>query len=194
MTASSFCKRTICRAALALVFAALSHSAPAQIIQGLQSRNNLSIYGTLPVDVTPDFGYYAPVLFGYSFGGYLQTPYVIGAEIRGQVQRRQNAEHQEAALIGPRVAIRFGRLTPYASFLVGAGQGWRYRETPILGAKQPQPIQNIGTQWTILGGADFKLNHRFSARVGEVSYSKLYLKEWTLSPVNFTAGIVFRIN
>lgn len=194
MTASSFCKRSICRAALAFVFVAVAHSAPAQIIQGLQSRNNLSVYGTLPVNVTPDFGYYAPVLFGYSLGGYLQTPYLVGAEIRGQIQRRQNAQHQESALIGPRVAMRFGRIDPYVSFLIGAGNGWRFTEPPIVGVKQPKPIEDIGTQWTLVGGVDFKLNHHFSARVGEISYSKLYLKEWNLTPVNFTAGIVYRIN
>jgi hypothetical protein len=194
MTASSFCRRSISRAALALVFAVVAYSAPAQIIQGLQSRSNLSVYGTLPANVTPDYGYYAPVLFGYSLGGFLQTPYFVGAEVRGQIQRRLNAQHQESALIGPRVAMHFGRLNPYASFLIGAGNGWRFLEPPILGAKQVKPIEDIGTQWTILGGVDFKLNHHFSARVGEVSFSKLYLKQWNLTPVNFTAGVVYRIN
>jgi hypothetical protein len=29
--------------------------------------------------------------------------------------------------------------------------------------------------------------------MGEVSYSKLYLKNWDLTPVNLTAGVIWRI-
>ena len=194
MKISSFCRRSWPRTALALLCVASACKAPAQIIQGLQPRNNLSVYGTLPVNVTPDFSYYAPVLFGYSLGGYLQTPHLIGAEIRGSIQRRENVEHQESALIGPRVAMRFGRLVPYSSFLVGAGNGWRFRQPPVAGQKHIKPIEDTGLQWTITGGVDYKLSHRFSVRVGEISYSKLYLKEWNLTPLNFTAGVVIRLN
>jgi len=173
---------------------AAAGNAPAQLIPGLQPHKVLAVYGTLPTNVTPNFGYYGPVLFGYSLGGYLQTPYLVGAELRGQIQRRLNAEHQESALIGPRVALRFGRLMPYSTFLIGAGNGWRFRKPPIAGQKGIKPIEDTGMQWTLAGGLDYKVSHRISLRAGEFSYSKVYLKEWTLEPVNITAGVVIRLN
>ena len=194
MTTNSFCRAISGRAAIALLLIATAGTCRAQIIQGLQARTNLSTYGTLPTNITPNFGYYGPVLFGYSLGGYLQTPYLIGAEIRGTIQRRENAQHQESALIGPRFALRYGRLLPYSSFLIGAGNGWRFQVPPVEGQKHIKPIEDVGTQWTLTGGLDFKVSHRFSVRVGELSYSHIYLKEWTLAPVNVTAGVVFRLN
>src|SRR5271156_6026142 len=194
MTASSFCKRSVFPAALALVFAAVSHSAPAQVIQGLQSRSNLSIFGTLPVNVTPDFGYYAPVLFGYQLGGFFQTRHLIGVEVRGTIQRRFNHQHQESALAGPRIALHYGPFSPYASVLGGAGNGWRYLNPPVSGARNPQPVEGLGGQWTIAGGLDFHPTHHLGIRLGEISYSKIDLNNWNLTPLNFTAGIVYRIN
>ena len=56
----------------ALLFSAAASAASAQVIPGLVGKSDLSIFGTLPVNVTPDFGYYAPVLFGYQFGGFFK--------------------------------------------------------------------------------------------------------------------------
>ncbi len=191
---SSLYKRFCSVAAGALLSVAAVCPATAQIVSGLQPHNNISVYATFPTDVTPDFRYYAPVLFGYSIGGYLQTPYFVGLEVRGQIQRRENVQHQESALIGPRVAVRYGRFVPYGAFLIGAGNGWRFRHPPVAGQKFTKPVEDRGTQWTLAGGVDFKVSRRFSVRLGEVSYSHLSLKEWDLTPVNITAGVVFRLN
>jgi hypothetical protein len=194
-TPRRFRSRSLWRAAVALLFSAAPFCASAQIIQGLHAGPVISAYATLPINLTPDFRESGtPAVAGYSLGGFLQTPFLIGVEVRGQIQRRLNAQHQESALAGPRIALRYGRLAPYVSVLGGAGNGWRFREPPIPGVKPPKPIEGLGGQWTILGGLDVKLTHHIAVRVGEVSYSKIYLKDWNLTPLNLTAGIVYRIN
>jgi hypothetical protein len=195
MTASSFCRRSLLRAAWALLCSAAACGASAQtVIPGLVAKPDISIFGTLPVNVSPDFGYFAPVLFGYSLGGFYQTRHLIGVEVRGSIQRRFNPQHQESALAGPRLALHFGPISPYVSILGGAGNGWRYLNPPIVGAHNPQPVESLGPQWAIAGGADFHFTHHLGVRLGELSYSKNYLKNWSLAPLNFTAGIVYRIN
>jgi len=164
------------------------------VIPGLVAKPDVSIFGTLPVNVSPDFGYFAPVLFGYSLGAFYQTRHLIGVEVRGSIQRRFNTQHQESALAGPRLALHFGPISPYVSILGGGGNGWRYLNPPIVGARNPQPVEGLGPQWTIAGGADFHFTHHLGVRLGELSYSKNYLKNWSLTPLNFTAGIVYRIN
>jgi hypothetical protein len=188
-------RHSVLRAALGLLLAAVTCGASAQIIPGLNTKSNISAYATFPFNLTPDYRYFGtPVVAGYSLGGFYQTPYLIGVEVRGTIQRRLNPQHQESALIGPRVAMRFGPFMPYASFLGGAGNGWRFREPPISGEKAPKPVEGLGGQWTLLGGLDIHLSHHIGIRVGEISYSKLYLKDWSLNPLNFTAGVVYRIN
>jgi hypothetical protein len=182
------------RTALALLFSAAACGASAQVIPGLNAKPDLSVFGTLPVNVTPDFSYFAPVLFGYQLGGFLQTRHLIGAEVRGTIQRRQNTQHQESILAGPRLALHYGPFSPYVSILGGAGNGWRYLNPPITGAKNPQPVEGTGGEWAIVGGVDFHMTHHFAVRLGELSYSKNYLKDWSLTPLNFTAGVVYRIH
>jgi hypothetical protein len=194
MTGLHVRRQSILRAALALLLLAAPCGASAQYIPGLVAKPDISIFGSLPANLTPNFGYYSPVVFGYSVGGFYQTRQLIGVEVRGSIQRRLNAQHQESALVGPRVALHFGHISPYISLLGGAGHGWRYLNPPATGKVQPQPIAGIGGQWTLLGGADFHMNHHLAFRVGEISYSKLYLKNWNLTPLNITAGVVYRIN
>jgi hypothetical protein len=193
MTARSFCRQYLRRAAVAILFLAAGHVASAQVVPAFGGPD-ISIFGTLPVNVTPDFGYYAPVVFGYQLGGFLQTRHLLGLEIRGTIQRRANTQHQESALGGPRFALRYGPFAPYVSVLGGGGNGWRYLDPPILGKVNPQPVEGLGAQWTVAGGVDFHMTHRLRIRMGELSYSKNYLKNWNLTSLNFTAGLVYRIN
>jgi hypothetical protein len=179
---------------LALLFSAAACGASAQVIPGLDAKPDLSIFGTLPVNVTPDFGYYAPVLFGYQLGGFLQTQHLLGVEIRGTIQRRANTQHQESALGGPRFALHYGPFAPYVSVLAGGGNGWRYLHPPVVGIVNPQPIEGTGAQWTVAGGVDYHVSRHLRIRLGDLSYSKNYLKNWNLTSLNFTAGLVYRIN
>jgi opacity protein-like surface antigen len=195
MNPTSFCKRSILRVALAILSSAAAHSASAQIVPGLVARPDISGFGTFTANVTPDFRYFGdPAVLGYTLGGFLQTRTLIGVEVRGSIQRRLNAQHQESALAGPRLALHFGPFSPYVSILGGAGNGWRFKNPPIVGEKAPKPIEGVGGQWTVLGGLDFHLTHHVAFRLGEISYSKIYLKDWSLTPLNLSAGIVYRLN
>jgi hypothetical protein len=194
MTAHLFGSRSLLCAALLYLLAGAGYRAAAQIIPGLKAAPNLSAYITVPVNVTPPYRYFGtPAVSGYSLGGYLQPPHFVGAEIRGQIQRRLNAEHQESVQAGPRFAMRFGRFVPYVDVLGGAGNGWRYSEPPVIGVKPAKPMEGLGAEWTILGGMDIKLARHLSFRAGEIAYSKIYLKDWNLTPLNITAGVVYRI-
>jgi hypothetical protein len=168
--------------------------ASAQVIPDLVPRSNLSVYGTFPANLTPNF---APadssVLFGYSLGGFLQSPHIIGLELRGSIQRRINAQHQESALAGPRAAFHFGRVAPYTSILFGAGNGWRFKDAPRPGERLPKPVEGMGPQWSWTGGVDLRVSRHFSVRAGEISLSDLYLRHWNLTPLNATAGVVWRL-
>jgi hypothetical protein len=186
--------RCLCYATLILVILGLPACSTAQVVPALQEPLNLSTYFTLPVDITPAYRYVGtPAVAGYSIGGYLQPQRFVGAELRGQIQRRLNAEHQESIQAGPRFTLHFGHLAPYFDVLGGAGNGWRYRDPPAIGKKAPKPLEGLGGEWTVLSGLDVKLFHRFSIRAGEVSYSKIYLKNWSLTPLNISAGAVYRI-
>jgi hypothetical protein len=106
------CRSLLC-AALVYLLLVPGYSAAAQIIPALKATPNLSAYFAVPVDVTPAYRYVGtPAVSGYSLGGYLQPPHFVGAELRGQIQRRLNAEHQESVQAGPRFAMRFGRFAP----------------------------------------------------------------------------------
>ena len=194
MTTRSFCRQFLWRAVIALLLSAAACGASAQVIPAFSGKPDLSAFGTLPVNFTPDFGYFAPVLFGYQLGGFLQTQHLIGLEIRGTIQRRFNTQHQESALGGPRFALHYGPFSPYVSVLGGGGNGWRYLHPPVVGAQNPQPVEGLGPQWTVAGGVDFHVSRRLRLRLGDLSYSKNYLKNWNLTSLNFTAGLVYRIN
>jgi hypothetical protein len=194
MTAHLHGPRSRLSLALVCLLAGSCFRVAAQVIPGLKATPNLSAYFTVPANVSPAYRYFGtPAVTGYSLGGYLQPPHFVGVELRGQIQRRLNAEHQESVQVGPRFAMRFGRFVPYVSALGGAGNGWRYAEPPLIGVKPPKPVEGLGGAWTILGGLDIRLARHVSFRAGEVAYSKIYLKQWNLTPLNITAGVVFRI-
>ncbi len=194
ITARSCYRLSLLRAAVAVLFLAAAYSASAQVVPAFRGKPDLSMYGTLPVNVTPDFGYFAPVIFGYQLGGFLQSQHLFGLEIRGTIQRRANTQHQESALGGPRFALHYGPFAPYVSVLGGGGNGWRYLDPPVVGKKNPQPIEGTGGQWTVAGGVDYHVSRHLRIRLGDLSFSKNYLKNWNLTSLNFTAGLVYRIN
>ena len=195
MASHSFRNFSSLRVALTLLCAIAVHHASAQTIPSLYAKPDVSTFGGMTVNVTPNYGYFGtPAVLGYTLGGYIQTRSFVGFELRGSIQRRLNAQHQESILTGPRFALHYGPFYPYISTLGGAGNGWHFRNPPVVGAKTPKPVEGAGPQWSILGGVDLHFNHHFAVRLGEVSYSQIYLKNWTLTPLNLTAGVVYRIN
>jgi len=167
------------------------HVVSAQVGPAARLAPNISIFATA-TDAKPNFRYlYDRAVYGFSAGGFWQTRRLLGVEVRGSILKWGSDQHEESALAGPRAAKRFGRFTPYVCGLVGGGNAWS-RNLPD---KQPPfIIEAVGLQWSILGGVDVRLAHHFRVRVGELAYSKIYLSGRTLSALNASAGLVYRID
>ncbi|HEV2275814.1 MAG TPA: hypothetical protein VGR96_16705 [Acidobacteriaceae bacterium] len=154
----------------------------------------MSAFATF-TDVKPDFRYYGDLaVYGISAGGIIQTRHFYGAEARGTLLRMGGMEHQESLLGGPRAALHFSHLTPYGAFLGGVGNAWWWNNPRHTGQPEPKLDEAIGPEWSLLGGVDLHFNRRLSFRLGEFSYSKIYVTNRTLTPLGASAGFVFRIN
>jgi hypothetical protein len=187
---SFFRKQFVLQFVTVLILFGLPHVAPAQVGAAARLAPDISIFATA-TDAKPNFRYlYDRAVYGFSAGGFWQTRHILGVEVRGSILKWGSDQHEESALAGPRAARRFGRFTPYGCGLVGAGNAWS-RNLP---GKPPFIIEDVGLQWSILGGVDFRLAHHLRLRVGELAYSKIYLSDRTLSALNASAGLVYRIN
>jgi hypothetical protein len=195
MTKTSLCNmHSLLRTALVLLFSTTAYSASAQVIPALRSFPRLSAFGTLTT-VKPDHEYYGDLMVsGATVGGFLQTRHVVGAEVRGSVMRWGGLEHEESALAGPRFAMHFGRISPYVCVLGGEANAWRWSNPPIKGEPTPKLVEGLGPQLSGIGGLDVHFSQHLVFRVGELSYSKTYLKNWTMTPWTASAGFVYRIN
>jgi hypothetical protein len=150
----------------------------------------VAVFATF-TDAKPNFRYlYDRAVYGFSAGGYLQTRRLLGVEVRGSLLKWGSDQHEESALAGPRAALHLGRFSPYISGLVGIGNAWSRN----LNSEPSLITEATGLQWSILGGLDLHLTHHLRLRVGEVAYSQIYLPKRTLSPLNASAGFVYRIN
>jgi hypothetical protein len=185
-------KHSLVWIAVVFLFWTATHSASAQVVPASRSGPDLSIFSTFTV-AKPDFHQYNDfAVYGFSLGGFVQTRHIIGAEIRGSILHWGGDQRDASVLAGPRAAVYFGRISPYASLLVGAGHAWWYSNPPGKGLPTPQAVEGTGFQWALLGGVDVHVNHGISLRVGEFGYSKMYEKGKTLTPLYASAGIVYR--
>jgi hypothetical protein len=180
--------------ALAFLFSAVAYSASAQVIPAFKAPPRIAIFGSF-TDVKPNFGSFSDfAVYGFSAGGYLQTRHVIGAEVRGSITRWGGDQHQESALAGARASLHFGHFSPYVAVLGGGGNTWSWSNPPKPGLPKPVNTEETSPQWSILGGLDVHLKNRLSLRMGEFSYSEIYRKEKTLTPLSASAGIVYRVS
>jgi hypothetical protein len=187
---SFFRKQLLLQFTTVLILLGAPHVASAQVGVALRLPPDIAIFATA-TDAKPNFRYlYDRAVYGFSAGGYWQTRHIIGVEARGSILKWGSDQHEESALAGPRAAMHFGRVSPYACVLVGAGNAWS-RNLPD---KPPLIIEAVGLQWSVLGGIDIRLAHHLRLRVGELAYSKIYLADRTLSALNASAGFVYRIN
>jgi hypothetical protein len=193
VTTTTLCRKdSLVWIAVVVAFWITAHSISAQAVPALDRNPYVSIFATF-TDAKPDFHNYKDnAVYGFSLGGFVQTHHVIGGEIRGSILRWGGGEHQESALAGPRATLRFGRISPYASVLVGAANAWWYSNPPGIGLPTPRKIEGVGFQWTLLGGVDIRISHSISLRAGELGYSKIYEKAKTLTPLYASAGVVYR--
>jgi hypothetical protein len=194
VSAIHFRRSPLLRTALALLFSVAACAASAQVVPAFSAIGNVSAFGTLTM-LKPDLNYYGDAaVYGISLGGYLQTRHVVGLETRGLLLRSGGIEHQEAALAGPRFVLHFANVTPYVSVLGGVANTWRWGHPPTTEEPSPRMLGGFGPQWSVLGGLDIRLNHRFVIRMGELSYAKTYTKDWALTSLTASTGIVYRLN
>ena len=164
--------------------------ASAQVGPAVSRAGDIAVFATF-TDAKPNFRYlYDRAVYGFSAGGYLQTRRFVGLEARGSLLKWGSDQHEESALVGPRAGLHFHRFSPYACGLVGAGNAWS-RNLP--GART-FIIEQVGFEWSILGGVDFRLTHHLRIRVGELAYSKIYLSDRTPTTLNASAGFVYRFH
>lgn len=185
-----FRKQFLLGVAVIVCFAGVPQTASAQVVPAGRSAGDVAVFATF-TDAKPNFRYlYDRAVYGFSAGGYLQTRRLLGVEVRGSLLKWGSDQHEESALAGPRAALHLGRFSPYISGLVGIGNAWSRN----LNSEPSLITEATGLQWSILGGLDLHLTHHLRLRVGEVAYSQIYLPKRTLSPLNASAGFVYRIN
>jgi hypothetical protein len=132
------------------------------------TQGSIAVFATF-TDAKPNFRYlYDRAVYGFSAGGYLQTAHIVGFEARGSILRWGSDQHEEAAMVGARAALHFGRFTPYACGLGGLGNAWS-RNLPA--DVPPFIIEKVGFEWSVVGGVDIRLAHHLRLRVGELGYS-----------------------
>jgi hypothetical protein len=193
MTRLSDCvEQSILRAAGALFLSLAAHSAVAQVVPPVRYGPQVSVY-TEFTNGKPDFGNYGDwAVYGFTIGGFTESSHILGSEVRGSILRSGGYDHQETALLGPRAALHFARVSPYLSFLGGWGQSWWYSNAPSKGLPKPTMKAGVGPQWTAIGGIDVYMGRRISLRVGELSYSNIYVGSRTLTALTASAGVVYR--
>jgi hypothetical protein len=191
MNSNFFCrKQFLLGFAIILCLFGAPQVATAQVIEAGRPAPDIAIFA-IATGAKPNFRYlYDRAVYGFSAGGYVQPRRLLGVEARGSLLKWGSDQHEESALVGPRAALRFHRVSPYVSGLVGLGNAWSRN----LDSKPTFITEKVALQWSILGGIDFRLNHHLRIRVGELAYSKIYLPDKTLSPLSASAGLVYRIN
>jgi len=192
MTKSSPCiKQKIYGGAGALLLSLAAQSAFAQVAPPVRYASPFRVLVEF-TDGKPDLGNYGDLaVYGFTIGGFTESSHILGTEMRGTMLRSGGYDHEETALVGPRAAFHFGRISPYLSLLAGGGHSWWYSNAPNKG---PKPVQKsgVGLQWTAVSGIDVYMNRQFSIRVGELSYSNVYVGGRTLTPVTASVGVVYR--
>lgn len=184
-------KQNIYRVAGALLLSLFARVTFAQVIPPARYGPHISAFSEFTVG-KPDLGNYGDLaVYGITAGAYTESSHILGAEMRGSILRSGGDDHYETALVGPRATFHFARFSGYLSLLGGGGHAWWYTNAPNKG---PKPVQNSGTglQWTAVSGIDVYMNRTVSFRVGELSYSNLYIGGRTLTPVTASAGVVYR--
>jgi hypothetical protein len=187
-------KHFIARFALALLFSVTAYSASAQVVPTFRVAPRLAVFGSF-TDVKPNYVSFSDfAVYGFSAGGYIQLPHVIGVEVRGSITRWGGDQHEESAMAGPRASLHFHHFSPYVALLGGGANSWSWNHPANPGLPKPVNIEELGPAWSILGGVDFHLKDRLSLRIGELSYSEIYRSDKTITPISASAGIVYRVN
>jgi hypothetical protein len=184
-------KTNIYRAAGALLVLLAAHSACAQVAPPVRYGPHLSTFTEFTVG-KPDFGNYGDwAVYGFSMGGFTESPHILSLELRGSMLRSGGWDHTESALFGVRAPLHFARVSPYLSLLGGGAHTWWYSNAPNKGPK-PTMKSGVGPQLTAVAGFDLYVNRSISVRVGELSYSDVIVGSRTMTSLTASGGIVYR--
>jgi hypothetical protein len=185
-------KRNLYRAAGVLLLPFAAKTVSAQVAPPVKYGPAISVFGTL-TEGKPDFGFYGDLpVYGFTLGGFTDTHRLLGSELRGSFLRTGGNDHQETALAGPRIALHYGRFSPYLSLLGGASHSWWYTNFPGKGLPKPTMKVGTGLEWSAVSGVDVYMTQTMSLRVGELSYGNVFVGTRTLTSLTASAGIVYR--
>ena len=185
-------KRNLFRAAGVLLLPFAAQTVSAQVAPPVKYGPAVSVFGTL-TEAKPDFGFYGDLpVYGFTLGGFTDTPRLLGYEWRGSMFRTGGHDHQETALAGPRFAVHYAHFTPYLSVLGGGSHSWWYTNFPHKNL--PSPVLKVGTglEASAVAGVDVYVSKTMSLRVGELSYGKVFVGTRTLTSLTASTGIVYR--
>jgi hypothetical protein len=184
-------QQNLYRAAGLLLLTPAAHGAFAQVAPPVRYSPHVSTFTEFTTG-KPDFGNYGDwAVYGFTMGGFTESSRILGSEVRGSILRSGGYDHEETALVGPRAALHFARVSPYLSLLGGGGHSWWYSNAPNKGPKPTMKV-GVGLQWTVVSGIDVYMSPRVSLRVGELSYSNVYIGSRTLTALTASAGVVYR--
>jgi hypothetical protein len=149
------------------------------------------------VESSADPTQYRSLLYGGSVGSYFQFRPWLGMDARlfALASRSQtgHAEHQRAAFAGPRFGFSRKRFKVYGIALGGISHA-DYVGSPTIQNSNGQNVLTAATEpaMQVGGGADLRLRHGLYWRIGEVTYSYMFipLPSGTVTP-NGLSGTVF---
>jgi hypothetical protein len=171
------------RALGAMLFIFATALAGAQAAPSMRGPLSIHLLGTYTYGSSDGYN-----SFGYSLGGFIQTPHLFGLEARGDYLRWGSAESRFDALAGPRVALHFARFSPYGAVLAGVG----HPLARLNGPKSPLQSGN-GVAVRLLGGVDYYATHHLSIRFGEISFAEYYALPKSVSGIDVSGGLVYHI-
>jgi hypothetical protein len=148
---------------------------------------------------------YGTLVYGGTIGVYFQSRSWLGIEARvpalesrGQVGHE---EHERGAFVGPRFTLSRRRLKAYGVVLGGISHA-DYVRSPITQYANGQDVLISATEpaFQAGGGVDFRLTHRTLWRMGEVTYSHMFIPLPTgtvgldgPTGIVFSTGLVLKI-
>jgi hypothetical protein len=186
-------KRNLYRAAGLLLLPFAAKTVSAQVVPAVRYGPAVSVFGTL-TEAKPDFGWYGDTpVYGFTLGGFRDTPRLLSYEWRGSMFRTGGVLHQETALAGPRLALHSAHFSPYLSLLAGGTHSWWYTNFPHKNLPAPVMKVGIGLEWSAVSGIDVYMTRSFSLRVGELSYGNVFVGNRTLTSLTASTGIVYRL-
>ena len=176
----------LCALLLAIISSTSLHAqatATASRVGNLQAGATFNLANSDYVPSTlKGFGFYSTFDFKYHFG--------VEAEFH-QLNDPNSAQpiYERTYEVGPRYVMHFGRLAPYAKFMVGRGV---FNFPPSPSDPAGGPVANLAYNiWAVGVGADYKLRPSINLRVDYESQRWIGFPPNGLTPEVFGIGVAY---